>query len=101
MLRAAVAGAGLQSLFDEVLSVEDVGVFKPDPRVYGLAAERLGLSPGRISFQSSNAWDVAGASVYGFRVAWVNRFRQVPERLPRAADAELETLSGLPPLLGL
>ena len=101
MLKSAVASAGLEALIEEVLSVEAVGIYKPDPRVYGLATERLGLAPGQISFQSSNAWDVAGAAVFGFRVAWINRFGQVRERLPGTADAELDTLSGLPGLLGL
>jgi 2-haloacid dehalogenase len=101
MLTAAVRNAGIEDLLDAILSVEDVGIFKPDPSVYGLAVERLGVTAEQISFQSSNAWDAHAAGAFGFRVAWVNRFGQRPERLPGPADAELKTLDDLPSLLGL
>lgn len=101
MLDAAVRNSAIDDLLDEVLSVEDVGIFKPHPSVYQLAVDRLDVAPARIAFQSSNAWDAAGAAAFGFRVAWINRFGQRPERLPGAADAELRTLADLPALLGL
>ncbi|MFP6731860.1 MAG: haloacid dehalogenase type II [Alphaproteobacteria bacterium] len=101
MLAAGVNNAGIADLLDAVISVEDVGIFKPDPSVYGLAVEQLGVAPDRISFQSSNAWDANAAGAFGFRVAWCNRFGQRPERLPGPADAVIKTLSELPPLLGL
>lgn len=101
MLDAAVRSAGLADCLDQVLSVEDVGIYKPDPRVYQLAVDRLGVKPARICFMSSNAWDAFGASHFGFRVAWVNRFGQPPERLPGRPDAEIVNLEALPPLLGL
>lgn len=101
MLQSAVDNAGLGDLLEHVLSIEDVGIFKPDPKVYQLAIDRLGVPAGEICFQSSNAWDAAGAASFGFRVAWINRFGQRRERLPDAPDAELKTLSELPPLLGL
>ena len=69
-------------LFDVILSVEDVGIFKPAREVYSLVEEKLGVIPGKTNFFSSNAWDVAGASVFGFSVVWVNRFNQPAERLP-------------------
>jgi 2-haloacid dehalogenase len=99
MLRAAVDGAGLAGVLDAVLSVEEVGIFKPSARVYRLAVDRLRTSAERICFVSSNAWDAAGAAHFGFRVAWVNRFAQRPERLPGIPAAEIRTLAGLPPLL--
>ena len=101
MLAAAVRNAGIESLLDAVLSVDSVGVYKPDKAVYRLAVDRLGVPARRISFQSSNAWDAAGAAHFGFRVAWINRFGQAQERLPAAPDAELRSLAELPPLLGL
>ncbi len=101
MLDAAVRSAGLAGTLDYVLSVEDVGIFKPDPRVYQLAADRIGVAPGEICFQSSNAWDAYAASHFGFRVVWVNRFDQPPERIPGAPDRQLGDLSPLPELLGL
>ena len=100
MLRDAVAGAKLEGLLDHVLSVESVGIFKPDGRVYQLAVDRLGVPPSAIAFQSSNAWDAYAASAFGMRVVWCNRYGQRRERLPGAPDREIATLAELPALLG-
>ncbi|MGE5270357.1 MAG: haloacid dehalogenase type II [Thiohalocapsa sp.] len=100
MLRAAVESAGIAGLLDRVLSVEEVGVYKPHPRVYQLAVDRLGLTPGAILFLSSNAWDAYAASAFGFKAAWCNRYGQPKERLPGAPDREIKSLAELPPLLG-
>lgn len=101
MLQAAVSHSGIAEHLDAILSVEDLGIYKPDPRVYQLAVDGLDAEPEHISFQSSNAWDVAGAASFGFQVAWINRFKQRRERLPSGPDAELSTLAALPGLLGL
>ncbi len=101
MLEAATASAGIGNLLDALISVEPVGIYKPDPRVYQLAVDWAGVRPEQIAFQSSNGWDVAGASAFGFRVAWINRFGQRPERLPAGPHAQLDSLDGLPGLLGL
>jgi 2-haloacid dehalogenase len=101
MLADAVAGARLGELLDHVLSVEEVGVFKPHPSVYRLAVDRLGVPASAISFQSSNAWDAHAASAFGMRVVWCNRYGQRRERLPGAPDREIRTLADLPPLLAL
>ena len=101
MLAAAVDGARLAGLFDAVLSVEEVGVYKPHPKVYQLAIDRLTLPARAISFQSSNAWDAYAASSFGMRVAWCNRYQQRPERLPGAPDCEIGTLAELPAVLGV
>jgi 2-haloacid dehalogenase len=99
MLGPAVANSGLDTLLDSVLSVDELGVYKPDPRVYRLVVERLGVEPEAVCFVSANAWDCAGAAHFGFRVAHVNRFGQPPERLPGEPRAEIQTLAELPPLL--
>lgn len=96
MLDAGVKSAGLEDLLDAVLSVEELGIFKPHPSVYQLAVDRLDVVPVQVSFQSSNAWDAAAAATFGFRVAWINRFGQARERLPDQPDVELETLRELP-----
>lgn len=101
MLRAAVESAGLADLIDEVLSVEDVGVYKPHPKVYQLAVDRLRLPPSAIAFQSSNAWDAYAASSFGMKVVWCNRYRQPRERLPGAPDREVRSLAALPALVGV
>lgn len=101
MLAAAVSSAGLDGLFDAVLSVEEVGVFKPHPSVYRLGEERLNLPAVEMSFQSANSWDAVAASAFGYQVAWVNRFGQPREQLPWQPQAEIASLSELPGLLGL
>lgn len=101
MLDAAVASAGLTTLLDAALSIEDVGIYKPDRRVYQLAVERMAVAPQRICFVSTNAWDASGAAYFGFRVAWMNRFGQTPERLPGKPSAVIDSLTPLPALLGL
>lgn len=99
MLERVCETSGVGALMDAVLSVEEVGIYKPHPAVYKLAVDRLEIRADHICFQSSNAWDATAASAFGFKVAWINRFGQAPERLPGRPDAELKTLDELPPLL--
>ena len=101
MLDAAVEAAGIADSLDAVLSVEEVGIYKPHPSVYQLVVDGLGVEAANVSFQSSNAWDANGAAAFGFRVAWCNRFGQGQERVPEAPDAEIATLAELPALLGI
>jgi 2-haloacid dehalogenase len=101
MLEAAVTGANLSGLLDAVLSVEEVGVYKPHPQVYRLAVDRLGVPAAAIAFQSSNAWDAHAASAFGMKVVWCNRYGQKRERLPGAPDREIRSLAELPALLGV
>lgn len=100
MLDAAVKHAGIGVLFDAVLSVEAVGVYKPHRNVYQLAVERLGIPAAAISFQSSNAWDAYAASAFGMRAVWCNRYGQRRERLPGEPDFEIRSLAELPALIG-
>jgi 2-haloacid dehalogenase len=100
MLDAVVKAAGLEALLDAVLSVEAVGVFKPHPKVYQLAVDRLAVPAEAIAFQSSNAWDAYAASAFGMRVVWCNRYGQQRERLPGAPDRSVRSLAELPSLVG-
>lgn len=101
MLDAAVKSAGLDGAFEAVVSVHELGIYKPDPRVYRLACDQLGVEPDEVMFQSSNAWDAVGAKAFGFRVTWINRFSQQPEKLGFAPDNETDSLAALPDLLGI
>jgi 2-haloacid dehalogenase len=101
MLDPLVKNAGLTDLFDAVLSVEAAGVYKPHPKVYQLAVDRLGVAAAAIAFQSSNAWDAYAASAFGMKVVWCNRYGQRRERLPGAPDREVTTLAALPALVGI
>jgi 2-haloacid dehalogenase len=99
MLDAAANNAGIADLFDAVLSVEEVQVYKPHPSVYRLACNRLRISAGQICFVSSNGWDAYSAKAFGLQVLWCNRFRQQPERIPETPDAQIETLAELPEII--
>jgi 2-haloacid dehalogenase len=96
MLAAAARNAAIDGLFDAVLSVEEVGVYKPHPSVYGLACERLNVAAENVCFLSSNGWDAYSAKAFGFRVLWCNRTGQVPERIPEAPDGEIKSLAEVP-----
>lgn len=96
MLQAAVHCAGLDDLDLRLLSVEPAGIYKPDPSVYQLAVDALKVEAGAVSFQSSNAWDVAGARAFGFRAVWINRTGQPDEYDLRGNVPELPSLAELP-----
>ena len=99
MLQTATDHAGITHLIDQIISIDELSLYKPSASTYQLAMDKLQLGRAQISFQSSNAWDVAGAAVFGFRVVWCNRFNQARERLPGIPDAQIKTLAKLPALL--
>ncbi|MCV2863572.1 haloacid dehalogenase type II [Albidovulum sediminicola] len=96
MLAGAVQSAGIGDLLDGVLSVESVGIFKPAPAVYRLVTDRFGGTAANVLFVSSNGWDAAAASAYGFRVAWVNRAGLPLDRLPGKPHHILSDLTTIP-----
>ena len=99
MLEPALRHAGLSSLLDGVLSVDEVDVYKPDPKVYQLAADRLALPPSRIGFVSANCWDAIGARACGFTTFWINRMEAPVDRHGAPPHHVLATLADLPALL--
>jgi 2-haloacid dehalogenase len=92
----ALEHVGVRALLTDVLSVESVRAYKPDPRVYALATARFACAPREIVFVSSNAWDAWGAATFGFRVAWCNRAGNATEVLSPAPEATLAGLHELP-----
>lgn len=99
MLAAVVANAGLADRFDGVLSVDPLGIYKPHQSVYAMATTHLGVDVAEVGFVSSNFWDIAGATAFGFRTFWINRAGMRPDRLGLQPAAELRSLDDLPPLL--
>ena len=85
--------------FEAVISVEEVGVYKPAPAVYRRAADRLGVAAGEIAFVSGDAWDIHAASAFGFRTLWCNRSGGPDDRLPGAPDRMMRSLQELPDLV--
>lgn len=95
MLAPVVKNAGLDKTFTAVISVDAVKAFKPDPRVYQLAPDSLGVSTAEIGFVSSNYWDAAGASNFGFKVFWINRAGAHPDSLGAKPGYVLSRLTEL------
>lgn len=98
MLAGAVDSAGIVELLDDVLSVQDVGVFKPHKSVYDLVGKRFGCKSEEVLFVSSNGWDASAASGYGFYTAWVNRSGEPMDRLPWKPQQVLQDLTDIPGL---
>lgn len=101
MLQGAVDSAGLGETLDVSLSVESVGIFKPDASVYDLVGQHFGCAKSDVLFVSSNGWDAAAATGYGFETAWVNRAGDPVDRLPWTPAHELTDLAGIPDLAGV
>ncbi len=99
MLQPLVRASGLADVLDAVLSVDELKLFKPDPRVYQLAVDRLGVPKEAIGFVSSNCWDACGAKSFGFRTYWINRAGAPLDALDAVPDRIIANLSELAPLL--
>lgn len=95
MLAAGIKNAGLDGLFERVLSTDEIRSYKPDPRAYRMAADALGLPPAEILFVAFAGWDAAGAKWFGYPTFWVNRAGLPAEELGVAPDAEGRDLSDL------
>jgi 2-haloacid dehalogenase len=95
MLASAVSAAGLDGVFDEVFSVDAIGAYKTDERVYEIVTNHFRVYPEAVSFQSSNRWDIAGATAFGFRTVWINRAGLADEYNDLPPAATLASLNGL------
>ncbi len=100
MLDGAVEFAGVGDVLDAVLSVEDVGIFKPARVVYDMVGKAFGTTPEQVLFVSSNGWDAAAAAAFGFQTAWVNRAGEPMDRLPAKPGNLLPDLTTIPELAG-
>ena len=96
MLKGAVDSAGVADLLDDVLSVEDVGVFKPHSSVYQMVNDRFDTASDQVLFVSSNGWDAANAAGFGFYSVWVNRAGEPMDRLPWTPAQVLADLTSIP-----
>ena len=100
MLAAAAKSAGIADLLHAIISVEEVHVFKPSPRVYSLVSDRLQSDRGAVGFVSSNAWDIAGAASAGLRTFWIQRSTAEPlEELGYSATHVVRAIADLPALV--
>ncbi len=99
MLAALVGSAGLKDIFANLISVDEVKIYKPSPRAYALVSKHLRVPDSVVAFVSSNFWDVAGAKSFGFWTCWVNRAKLPEDELSVRPDATVDNLDGLVGLL--
>lgn len=95
MLQAVVQQTKFESYFSHIISVDEVRIFKPSPRVYRLVEETLAVDRKAVAFVSSNAWDAIGAKAFGFWTCWVNRSESCPDELGYAPDSSVRRLTEL------
>ena len=95
MLNSAIAHAGIAPLIDCALSVAQIGIYKPDPRVYQMVLDHYQAERRQVHFISANGWDIAGAGGFGFRTYWINRIGDPIDRMDAKPDHILADLSQL------
>jgi len=95
MLSAAVEHASLSELLDDQFSVDDIQIFKTEPATYKMITDKYSITPEEVAFQSSNRWDIAGATAFGFQCHWINRTSQPDEYSDLAPKEVLSDLNGL------
>ncbi|MBP99469.1 MAG: haloacid dehalogenase type II [Acidobacteria bacterium] len=100
MLEAAARSAGIDTLLDTIISVEEIKIFKVSPRVYQLGLDRLQVNRSTMGFVSSNSWDINGASSAGLTTFWIQRTAgEPPEELGFGADRVVGAIGDLAPLV--
>jgi len=93
LLKKLVAGNNLENIFDDIFSIEQVGVFKPDSKVYDIPVNKYKIQKNEIIFLSANTWDVSGAGNYGYNCVWVNRNKSISDNLDYETNHKVENLS--------
>ncbi|MDF0728220.1 haloacid dehalogenase type II [Cytobacillus sp. S13-E01] len=95
MLLPLVNNSWLEEFLDDVISVDEVKEYKPTPMSYQIIIERLGVKRNEVLFMSSNTWDIAGATSFGFYTAWINRKNDVMDNLGVAPNFIYSDLTGI------
>jgi 2-haloacid dehalogenase len=99
LLNELVKSNNLENLFDDVFSIEEVGVYKPDSKVYDLPIKRYKIKNNEVAFLSANTWDVSGGGNYGFNSIWVNRNNNVFDNLDYKPEHQIKNLKELADLI--
>ena len=85
----------LDNLFDDIFSIEEVGIFKPDSKVYDIPIKKYKIKKNEVTFLSANTWDVSGGGNYGYNSIWVNRNNNIFDKLDYSPQNEIKNLNGL------
>ena len=95
LLKELVKSNNLENLFDDIFSIEEVGVYKPNYEVYDMPIKKYKIKKNEVAFLSSNTWDVSGGGNYGYQAIWVNRSNYIFDKLDYKPNFEIKDLSGL------
>jgi 2-haloacid dehalogenase len=99
MLNSAVVSANLKNYLDKIISIDGIEIYKPDPKVYQMVIDQFNCKIEEVLFISSNGWDIAGASKFGFTTLWVNRNLIPKDRLTFMPNKITNNLSTIPNIL--
>jgi len=95
LLSKLVKSSNLENIFDDLFSVEEVKIYKPDPKVYDIPVKKYQIKPDEVAFLSSNTWDVSGGGNYGYNAIWVNRNNNIFDNLDYKPKNEIKNLKQL------
>ncbi len=95
LLNELVKSNNLENIFDDIFSIEKVGVYKPHSKVYDIPINKYKIEKNEVAFLSANTWDVSGGGNYGYQSIWVNRNNNIFDNLDFKANIEIKDLSGL------
>ena len=95
LLNELVKSNNIENIFDDIFSIEDVGVYKPDSRVYDIPTKKYQLQKNEVAFLSANTWDVSGGGNYGYNAIWGNRNNNIFDNLDYKAKNEVKNLNHL------
>ena len=95
LLKELVKSNNLENLFDDIFSIEEVGIYKPNSKVYDIPVKKYKIRKDEIAFLSANTWDVSGGGNYGYQAIWVNRNNNIFDNLDFKPKLEIKNLSGL------
>ena len=95
LINELVKSNNLENFFDDIFSIESVGIYKPSSQVYDLPIKKYNIKKNEVAFLSSNTWDVSGGGNYGFEAIWVNRNSNIFDNLDYKPKIEIKDLSGL------
>ena len=95
LLEELVKSNNLENLFDDIFSIEEVGIYKPNSKVYDIPVKKYKIRKDEIAFLSANTWDVSGGGNYGYQAIWVNRNNDTFDNLDFKPKLEIKNLSGL------
>ena len=95
LLNKLVSSNNLENYFEDIFSVEEVGIYKPDSRVYDIPTKKYGIKKNEVIFLSANTWDISGGGNYGYQSVWVNRNNNIFDNLDYTPKYQIQSLKGL------